>query len=149
MLVDALLQGLRRHGQLHAGIDAQGLQRIIRFQALDRQPISDSHTDQVGEVVFALAGAGLEPRKARPEEIGVEGVDADVEFADGGDFRRGFCFFDDRLDAPGAIADDAPKALRIGAGDGHHGDGGAGGGMARAQLAERGGAQQRHIAVED
>ena len=102
----------------------------------------------VGQVVFVRGVVGLDLVDVLPEEIGAEAVDAHVGLANGELFRSAGLLLHHVENVAARIADHAAVAGGVVHHGAHQDAGGGAFGLLRDQAAQRGGAQQRTIAVE-
>ena len=113
LLVDARLQGAHRRGQLDARVHAQALGDIACGKREHVAPGAATNLEHVGQVELALRVVASHLLERLEKSLRVEAVEARVAFGDGGLGGVRVLLLDDALDAPFAVADDAPIAERV------------------------------------
>ncbi len=139
------LQRPLQRGELGAIVDTADLFHRRRGDAADRNAVGHRHGDDVGKVVLTLGIIVVEPRQPIAQPRGGDRQQAGVAFADRALLLVGVLLFDDAADAAAGIAHDAAIAGGIVQ---RHGDEGESVGSGGSEVAQRLGADQRHVAVE-
>ena len=113
LLVDARLQGARRRGQLDTRVHAEALGDVACGKRKHVAPGAAANLEHVGQVELALRVVASHLLERLEKRLRVEAVEAGVAFGDGGLGGVRILLLDDTLDAPFAVADDAPVAERV------------------------------------
>ena len=142
---EPVLHGGLGLGQLGAGVDAAQL-GLGRLDGDDAGALGPGEGDAIGQVVFALGGAGLHGAEPAQEVRGVGAEDAGVAEGDGALGVGGVGPLDDAVHAAVRAGDDAAVAAGVGGAHGEQGEAGApaGGGEAAQGV----GADQRVVGIE-
>jgi hypothetical protein len=140
----ALLEMAFELGELPGIVRAEGFALVAAIQDRGRHAFVRRLREHVGEVELALRVAVVEVVRPHAQAARVGGKDAGVDGGDRALIGRGVFFLDHGARAADAVADHAPVAARIEQFGGKQGERRVG----TAQRLERGGADQRHVAVQ-